>query len=406
VVDDSWPRARGACPPWCGAPLPAAIQTPSPETQEGLEGTQRVGMSQDMHPPEPNADNRIGDGVSRSRPGHATFYVAFFLLLALTSVLLVPREALAAATVTPATGGGNLTVGTFAPLSGPSLAEGATGDIGLGDIVLQAPAGFQFDPSQNVTATVVNQNLLLCTGVLGVGNPLLLNGASSQTVTPTTSQIKVTVTRKTSVLCRATINWSGIRVKATASGSANITKAPGGSAIIGVVNGTTNFGTLSAAPVITLTLDTTSADFGTGLGPDGSPSSLPAVVAYPSGNAGAFYVRHGAAGNFAVSVTVDSTDPYTGSVSATENTGTAGMRIANNDLRWSLGDMGSLATAQGGTPFTTAADGTVLDNASSCASGAPKQQGQCTFSFDYSLLVSWTDAPGTFSSVVTYSATQ
>jgi hypothetical protein len=235
---------------------------------------------------------------------------------------------------------------------------------------------------------------------------LRLNGASSQTVTPTTSQIRVTVTRQTSVLCRARITWSGIYVKATTSGSGNITKAPGGSAIPGVVNGTTNFGTLSAAPTLTLTLDTSSADFGTGLGPDGSPSSLPAVAAYPNGNAGAFYVRHGAAGNFAVSVTVESSDPYTGSVSATENTGTAGMKIANNDLRWSLGDMDNLAAAQGGTPFTTAANGTVFNSASSCASGAPKQPGRCTFSFDYSLRVSWTDAPGTFSSIVTYSATQ
>lgn len=348
-----------------------------------------------MPAPEPN--DRAGKA---RRQQHAAFYVTLSLLLALTSALLAPREALATVTVTPATGGTDLTVGTFAPLSGPSVTEGAARDIGLGDIVLQAPAGFQFDPSRSVTATVGNQGTCL------PGETLQLNGASSQTVTPTTSQIRVTVTRQTILLCRAWITWSGIYVKATTSGSGNITKAPGGSAIQGVTNNSTNFGTLSAAPTLTLTLDSSSADFGSGLGPDGSPSSLPAVTAYPNGNAGAFYVRHGAAGNFAVSVTIESTDPYTGSVSATENTGTAGMKIANNDLRWSLGDMGSLAAAQGGTPFTTAADGTVFDDASSCASGAPKQQGQCTFSFDYSLLVSWTDAPGTFSSVVTYSATQ
>jgi hypothetical protein len=341
------------------------------------------------------------DHAGKSRGQYAKFYVALSLLLALTSALLAPREALATVTVTPTTGGANLTVGTFALLSGPSLTEGASGDIGLGDIVLQAPAGFQFDPSRSVTATVANQGT--CTGLL---DTLRLNGASSQTVTPTTNQIRVTVTRRTSVLCRARITWSGIHVRATASGDGNITKAPGGSAIQGVADGTTNFGTLSAAPTLTLTLDTTSADFGTGLGPDGSPSSLPAVAAYPSGNAGAFYVRHGAAGNFAVSVTVESSDPYTGSVSATENTETAGMKIANNDLRWSLGDMGNLTAAQGGTPFTTAADGTVFDMASSCFSGAPKQPGTCTFGYDYSLRVSWTDSPGIFSSVVTYSATQ
>jgi hypothetical protein len=348
-----------------------------------------------MPVPEPN------ERAGKSRGQHATFYVALSLLFALTSALLAPQDALADVTVTPATGGTNLTVGNFAPLGGPSLTEGDTGDIGTGNIVLQAPAGFQFDPSRSVTATVANQGT--CTGL---GDTLRLNGASSQTVTPTANQITVSVTRRSSLLCRARITWSGIYVRATASGNGNITKAPGGSAIQGVVDGTTNFGTLSSPPTLTLTLDTSSADFGSGLGPDGSPSNQSGVATYQDGGNGAYYVRHGAAGNFAVSVTVESSDPYTGSVSAAENTGTAGMKIANNDLRWSLGDMGSLAAAQGGTPFTTAADGTVFDNASSCASGAPKQQGRCTFSYDYSLRVFWTDAPGTFSSVVTYSATQ
>lgn len=343
------------------------------------------------------------DSVGRFRGHRFSVSAALALLLILASLLLSPREALAAATVTPATGGTNLTVGTFAPLSGPVVTEGATGDIGLGAITLQAPAGFQFDPSRNVTATVTPApGSGGCTG----NRSLQLNGASSQTVTPTASQITVTVTRKTSPSCWARITWSGIYVKANASGSGNVTKAAGGSAIVGVTNGSTNFGTLSAAPILTLTLSTGSADFGTGLGPDGSASSLPSVAAYPNANAGAYYVRHGAASNHAVSVTVASSEPYTGSVSAAENAGTAGMRIANNDLRWSLGDMGNLAAAQGGTPFTTAANGTAFNVASSCASGAPKQPGNCTFRYNYSLRVSWTDAPGTFNSAVTYTVTQ
>ncbi len=341
------------------------------------------------------------DSAGRFRRHRAPLWATLALSLTLAAILLSPQEALAVATVTPATGGTNLTVGAFAQLSGPVVTEGTTGDINTGNIVLQAPSGFQFDPSRNVTATVTNV-AGTCTGI----RSLQLNNSSSQTVTPTTSQITVAVTRKTSGGCTARITWSGIYVRANAAGSGDITKAAGAN-ILGVVNGLTNFGTLSAtAPTLTLTLSTGAADFGTGLGPDGSSSSLPTVAAYPNGNAGALYVRHGAAANYAVSVTVASSAPYTGSVSATENTGTAGMRIANNDLRWSLGDMGNLAAAQGGTPFTTAANGTAFDVASSCASGTPRQSGNCTFNYDYSLRVSWTDAPGTLASTITYTVTQ
>ena len=327
---------------------------------------------------------------------------AFAVLLLLALILVAPRGATAAATVTPATGGTNLTVGTFAPLNGPSVQGGASGDIGLGDIVLQAPAGFEFDPSRSVTARVTDVAGTNC----NASKSLLLNGASSQTVVPTAKQVKITVTRRTSGGCRASIAWSGIHVKATAPGSGNITKAPGGSPIVGVTDGATSFAALSTTPTISLTLDTGVVGFGTGLGPDGSPSSLASVAAYPDGDAGAFYVRGGAASEHAVSVTVKSTAPYSGSVSAAESAGTAGMKVADNSMRWTLGDMNGLAEAKGGRAFTSTPDATVFDRASDCASGQPKQQGECRFRFDYGLRILWTDAPGDFVSVVTYTAQQ
>ena len=70
--------------------------------------------------------------------------------------------------------------------------------------------------------------------------------------------------------------------------------------------------------------------------------------------------------------------------------------------------LANLAAAQGGSAFNTPGtpDTTVWDTASSCSSGSTKQAGVCSYNYDYSLRVRWTDAPGTFSSVVTYSASQ
>lgn len=305
------------------------------------------------------------------------------------------------ATVSPATGGTNIPPGTFVTLSGPSVSESSSGDIGTGAIVLQAPTGFQFDTSQSVTASVSSQGLLC-----GPLTTVQLNGASSQTVTPAPTQIAINVSRRSFLGCRSTIMWSGIRVKATTAGaSGNITKAPGGSSISGVTDGVTNFGTLSAAaPALSMSLSTSSATFGNNLSASGSPSDQPDVGVFSAAGR-AYYVKSGAPSSYAVSVTVTSNTPWSGSVSATENTGTSGMKISEGSMRWTLGDTTSLGQAQNATPFTTSGDSTVFNNASSCSSGAPLQPGSCVYNFDYILRVLWTDAPGSFNSVVTYTAT-
>ena len=82
------------------------------------------------------------------------------------------------------------------------------------------------------------------------------------------------------------------------------------------------------------------------------------------------------------------------------------MSNGGDSLRWKLNDMGSLAEAKGGSVFTTAADDTVFDTANSCSSGSTKNAGTCTYNDDYSLRVLWTDAPGTFNSVLTHTASQ
>jgi len=152
------------------------------------------------------------------------------------------------------------------------------------------------------------------------------------------------------------------------------------------------------ASKLTLSLSTATSDFGTGLDPSGAASSVADVASYNDQPNGAYYVKKGDA-NFAQTVTVKSNKSWTGSVQAAENTGTAGMKIAGNSLRWKSGNMSTLGDAQGGTAFSTTADNSVFGSAS-------QPNGVNNYSYDYSLRVLWTDNPGTFSSIVTYTAQQ
>ncbi len=167
--------------------------------------------------------------------------------------------------ITPATGGSAISAatvgGTYTALTGPVIAEDDTGQIPTGTIILNAPTGFIFDTSSNVTGTVTVANPAAC-GLLG-SQPLRLNGSSSQTVAPTSTTITMTVTQQASDIfgsCQSTITYSGIKVRPTAAlplASGNITKT-GTSNMLGV-SASTNFGTLTevAPPGATLTVNAT-----------------------------------------------------------------------------------------------------------------------------------------------------
>lgn len=149
---------------------------------------------------------------------------------------------------------------------------------------------------------------------------------------------------------------------------------------------------------LTLSLSTATSNFGSGLDPSGAASDQPDAVGYQDGGNGAYYVKKGTA-DPAQTVKVSSNTAWTGSVRANESVGTAGMKIADNSLRWKRGNMANQADAQGGTAFSTLADPTAFGQ------GA-QPKGINSYDFDYSLRVLWTDDPGTFSSIVTYNAQQ
>src|SRR3990167_3667285 len=71
-----------------------------------------------------------------------------------------PNSALAAATVTAASGGTNISIdttsapggsGVYKTLSGPSITETAPGDISVGTHVITLPAGWEFNTGSTVT---------------------------------------------------------------------------------------------------------------------------------------------------------------------------------------------------------------------------------------------------------------
>src|SRR3712207_2089984 len=88
------------------------------------------------------------------------------------------------------------------------------------------------------------------------------------------------------------------------------------------VNGEVQVSASNAAK-FSMTLSTATSNFGTNLGPDGTASNQPDVAAYQDGNNGAYYVKSDT--GFAQTVTVKSNQAWSGSVSAAENTGSAGM---------------------------------------------------------------------------------
>lgn len=170
-----------------------------------------------------------------------------FILFILLCLLGLSGMASAAVTVTAATGGSAIAsntapgcgaAGTWTILTGPSIAEANAGEIGLGDIVLSAPAGFEFNTAAVVTILLAGNS----TASRNINN--VANGTSMAVTSITATAITFTVTA-TSTRTN-TLTWQGIQVRPTSSSplaTGNITKT--GSSSISGITATTNLGTLT-----------------------------------------------------------------------------------------------------------------------------------------------------------------
>jgi len=150
---------------------------------------------------------------------------------------------------------------------------------------------------------------------------------------------------------------------------------------------------------ISVSISDLTANFGT-FDPTGSVSGGDEVddtLTSTSGNQGVCLLWE-AVGSSGVEVKVHSNKPWTGSVAATENGGTSSsLTLDNGDFRYHSSAPGSYGACNtGGTAFVT--DGTSFEGSGN--------RGVSTYNHYYSLTVDWDDVPGTFSSTVTYTATQ
>lgn len=146
---------------------------------------------------------------------------------------------------------------------------------------------------------------------------------------------------------------------------------------------------------LTIAISDQNASFGDSVAPDGTGvgGEVSSVVSI-SGAEAAYYIWTPSTTPL---VTVKSNRMWNGTVSATENTGTSNtMTIASGVLRWSTAVPDSYAEAAGATAFST----------SPAVWQTNHGPGRASFTYYFLLRVDWTDTPGTFSSTVTYSATQ
>lgn len=179
-------------------------------------------------------------------------------------------------TVTPASGGGAIpsntapgcgAAGTWTALTGPTIAETNVADIGLGNIVLSAPAGFEFNTAATVTIRLTgNGTSSRNINNIATGTSVAVTSISATAITFNVFEVGTRVN---------TLLWQGIQVRPTAStplASGNLTHT--GSSVISGVTASTNFGTLTEAtsspvcklnaPTVTKSFNPTSVAGGTG----------------------------------------------------------------------------------------------------------------------------------------------
>src|SRR6266404_1378155 len=188
-----------------------------------------------------NTRTKLGE-IMRIRHAQGLLFLA--ISAALTVLAFVPAARAVGVTVTAASGGSNISADTAQDATSPAfttlgnivIAENATGDFSIGTnvtLILTAPSGWRFKAGTGSVKFARNRDM------------------TSARISVSASNITVTLTvAGTSETNSVTI--SGIKVQATdgaampSAGNILRTNAnPGTAVIAGIINDTTNFGSLS-----------------------------------------------------------------------------------------------------------------------------------------------------------------
>lgn len=292
------------------------------------------------------------------------WWIKLFSMLVLSAGLGYGSVALAVTgvTITAATGGGAIPSntngatgsGVYTALTGPELTELNPGGMSnTGTIILNAPAGFAFDPLTAVTAKVTPVAGKNCDASRG----LLLgssSGSFTQTVTPTTSTIAINVFRISSPPDQCIITYSNINVRPTSGfplASGNITRT--GTVIFTENPATTNYGTLTeivGPPTVTTNAATSVTTTGAMLNGTVSSNGVSTTVTF----------NYGLTTGYGSSITATQS-PLTAGASGTAVSAAVSGLACNTLYHFQAIGMNSAGTTNGGDlTFTTLACSVVV----------------------------------------------
>ncbi|MFA6469683.1 MAG: hypothetical protein WCW35_12350 [Bacteroidota bacterium] len=191
-----------------------------------------------------------------------------------------PAITVASVVITAATGGSaisadNFGTGVWTSLTGPAYDEAASGDVGTGTFILNAPTGFIFDVGGTAPTVLITR----IGG--GGGDARNINGAGTGTsaaiTSITTTQITFTISSASNGGVTNSVTWQNVRVRPTAGAplaSGNLTKT-GTSVMTGIIASVTNFGTLTevAGTMTRLVATFPGETFTSGSGNSGTPTA-------------------------------------------------------------------------------------------------------------------------------------
>src|SRR5262249_11682264 len=162
-----------------------------------------------------------------------------------------PAITVSPAQYTAATGGTAVSAdgasGTFTSLTGPTYSENASGNIGTGTIILNAPAGFLFDTGGTAPTVMISR-------LVGSGKDTLnINGVASGTAmvmsSATSTQLTFTVTSPSSAGVACKLTWQNVRVRPSAGTPlANGNLSRSGTASVTGLSTNANLGLLRKVP--------------------------------------------------------------------------------------------------------------------------------------------------------------
>jgi hypothetical protein len=172
-------------------------------------------------------------------------------VVALVAAVAIPARGQTGATVTKASGGEAISAdtagGSYTTLGDLSVQEGGAGDIGMGTLKLDAPAGFEFGPGPvTATAAPTGQNSFTISA-----GPSCANAAKTATLIPSPGSLTLRICAESSKKTKLT--FSGLTVRPErgtplASGSITQDTAVAGAAVIRGVDASTSWGDLTEVP--------------------------------------------------------------------------------------------------------------------------------------------------------------